>query len=236
MAENEEMKKQFVPSGTYDLQQQLKLSQQQSNKEQGEHVYEFYKDLISKNSKDLNQNNSKSLRTKRKNLKERPLRLSSSSTTLTRSSSAPSSLNQSITFYCDVCNQQITGMEEKKHIHMMPHMLEVSKSMTFPDQMKRPSVVRFGLSKNNIGFKMLENIGWKVDEGLGKYGQGRREPIPTKIKNDKLGIGIKKKEILVVAQKEVPKPKPLTPAQRKKEEEKERRSRQEMLRYLNSDF
>ena len=38
---------------------------------------------------------------------------------------------------------------------------------------------------------MLRDQGWSYEKGLGVNEQGRRHPIPTRIKNDRLGIGVK---------------------------------------------
>jgi hypothetical protein len=47
------------------------------------------------------------------------------------------------------------------------------------------------LNGKNIGFKMLRSQGWKYEEGLGPEGQGRRLPISTVLKKDRLCIGHK---------------------------------------------
>lgn len=39
---------------------------------------------------------------------------------------------------------------------------------------------------------MLEKSGWGGECGLGAQGQGRLGPIPTRLKSDKLGIGLLK--------------------------------------------
>jgi len=38
---------------------------------------------------------------------------------------------------------------------------------------------------------MLRDQGWSYEKGLGVNEQGRRHPIPTRLKNDRLGIGVK---------------------------------------------
>jgi hypothetical protein len=39
---------------------------------------------------------------------------------------------------------------------------------------------------------MLRDQGWSYEKGLGAAGQGERHPISVRIKNDKLGIGMKR--------------------------------------------
>ena len=42
---------------------------------------------------------------------------------------------------------------------------------------------------NSFGMKMLQKMGYQQGEGLGKNGNGIKEPIQVKLKYDKLGIG-----------------------------------------------
>ena len=39
--------------------------------------------------------------------------------------------------------------------------------------------------------KWMQSMGWKEGEGLGSNGRGRLEPIPTRMKNNRLGVGAK---------------------------------------------
>ncbi|KAJ9066518.1 hypothetical protein DSO57_1008711 [Entomophthora muscae] len=45
------------------------------------------------------------------------------------------------------------------------------------------------ISSNNFGYKLLQKMGWKEGLGLGSSGQGRSEPIPLTIQEDKGGVG-----------------------------------------------
>ncbi|KAJ3100195.1 G patch domain-containing protein 8 [Phlyctochytrium planicorne] len=53
--------------------------------------------------------------------------------------------------------------------------------------------VRAGLNvpidSANMGFKLLQKMGWKIGSGLGKNGQGRVDPIPISQKMDTSGVG-----------------------------------------------
>ncbi|CAL4934116.1 unnamed protein product [Urochloa decumbens] len=53
------------------------------------------------------------------------------------------------------------------------------------------------IGSSNIGFQLLKKSGWKEGTGLGAQEQGRLEPVETRVKNNKRGIGSKE-----------PKPKP----------------------------
>uniref|UniRef100_A0A1B6KW23 G patch domain-containing protein 11 n=1 Tax=Graphocephala atropunctata TaxID=36148 RepID=A0A1B6KW23_9HEMI len=47
------------------------------------------------------------------------------------------------------------------------------------------------LDSNNVGFKMLQKLGFKPGSGLGRSGEGRVEPIPVEVKSDRQGLGRK---------------------------------------------
>uniref|UniRef100_A0A452YLD5 G-patch domain-containing protein n=3 Tax=Triticinae TaxID=1648030 RepID=A0A452YLD5_AEGTS len=53
------------------------------------------------------------------------------------------------------------------------------------------------IGSSNIGFQLLKKSGWKEGTGLGAQEQGRLEPVETRVKNNKRGLGSKE-----------PKPKP----------------------------
>lgn len=50
------------------------------------------------------------------------------------------------------------------------------------------------MEKSSFGMRMLEKMGFKHGEGLGKDGTGIKEPIQVKLKYDKLGIGSEEAE------------------------------------------
>ncbi|NP_001399035.1 uncharacterized protein LOC100282370 isoform 2 [Zea mays] len=47
------------------------------------------------------------------------------------------------------------------------------------------------IGSSNIGFQLLKKSGWKEGTGLGAQEQGRLEPVETRVKNNKRGIGSK---------------------------------------------
>ncbi|XP_039783803.1 SURP and G-patch domain-containing protein 1-like protein [Panicum virgatum] len=53
------------------------------------------------------------------------------------------------------------------------------------------------IGSSNVGFQLLKKSGWKEGTGLGAQEQGRLEPVETRVKNNKRGLGSKE-----------PKPKP----------------------------
>ncbi|KAK1683011.1 hypothetical protein QYE76_043859 [Lolium multiflorum] len=54
------------------------------------------------------------------------------------------------------------------------------------------------IGSSNVGFQLLKKSGWKEGTGLGAQEQGRLEPVETRVKNNKRGLGSKE-----------PKPKPV---------------------------
>jgi hypothetical protein len=47
------------------------------------------------------------------------------------------------------------------------------------------------IGSSNIGFQLLKKSGWKEGTGLGAQEQGRLEPVQTRVKNNKRGLGSK---------------------------------------------
>ncbi|GAN11684.1 G patch domain-containing protein 8-like [Mucor ambiguus] len=45
------------------------------------------------------------------------------------------------------------------------------------------------IPENNIGYKLLQKMGWQAGRGLGSQGQGRIDPIRIELKDDSLGVG-----------------------------------------------
>lgn len=85
------------------------------------------------------------------------------------------------TIYCKYCDLNISKKDYKRHTQGTAHMVT---SDTQP-----PPTDILTLNGSNVGFKMLQSQGWQYDEGLGAQNQGRRHPIPTVLKQDRLGIG-----------------------------------------------
>lgn len=84
------------------------------------------------------------------------------------------------TIYCEKCNMHIPQDDLQRHIRGTAHM--VSSDFPTPTDF-------LTLNGSNIGFRMLQSQGWKYEEGLGASGQGRRHPIATSLKHDRLGLG-----------------------------------------------
>lgn len=82
---------------------------------------------------------------------------------------------------CESCNMVIPKSDYKRHIQGTAHMVSSETKYPAPDILT--------LNGKNVGFKMLQSQGWQYEEGLGLDKQGRRHPIATVLKHDRLCIG-----------------------------------------------
>jgi hypothetical protein len=71
---------------------------------------------------------------------------------------------------------------------------------------------------------MLKDMKWTEEEGLGAHSQGRLEPIATRLKNDKLGLGAAAQQPLRVTHKEEEMAAVSDAAKRRKEEKRRGRA------------
>ncbi|KAJ8248011.1 hypothetical protein GJAV_G00237150 [Gymnothorax javanicus] len=69
---------------------------------------------------------------------------------------------------------------------------EKNRQKTYKEQEResREALLHNSISNENRGFALLQKMGYKAGQGLGKDGGGRVEPIPLNIKTDRGGIGI----------------------------------------------
>ncbi|XP_049591647.1 G patch domain-containing protein 11 [Syngnathus scovelli] len=67
-----------------------------------------------------------------------------------------------------------------------------NRQKTFKEQEKesRETALQSSISNDNKGFALLQKMGYKAGQGLGKQGAGRVDPIPLNIKTDRGGIGM----------------------------------------------
>lgn len=124
--------------------------------------------------------------------------------------------------WCGDCGIWVEKHLYQSHVHGTAHLV-ISKSLndqSIPDPL--------ALNETNVGFRMLRDQGWSYEKGLGVNEQGRRHPIPTRLKNDKLGIGVKKTN-----QPPKIRLKRLNAKQTAEQYEKDRKDKIRMLAYMN---
>ncbi len=51
------------------------------------------------------------------------------------------------------------------------------------------------LDSTNVGHRLLQKMGWREGEGLGKLGEGMTAPVEATIKSSKGGIGLDTGEV-----------------------------------------
>ncbi|KAM4607516.1 G patch domain-containing protein 11 [Polymixia lowei] len=68
----------------------------------------------------------------------------------------------------------------------------INRQKTYKEQENesRDAALHNSISNENKGFALLQKMGYKAGQGLGKKGAGRVEPIPLNIKTDRGGIGM----------------------------------------------
>ncbi|CAG8530614.1 6325_t:CDS:2 [Paraglomus occultum] len=143
----------------------VELTSNTSDKKSGDHASEFYRHVISRSSQ----------QDKMKNRGRNP-------NNVNRKQEPP--VNKA---WCSDCELWVDIELLEKHIHGTAHLISTKHETPLPD----PIV----LNENNLGFRMLRDQGWTYEKGLGIEEQGKRHPISIRIKNDKLGIGMKRQKL-----------------------------------------
>ncbi|KAF3708404.1 G patch domain-containing protein 11 Coiled-coil domain-containing protein 75 [Channa argus] len=64
------------------------------------------------------------------------------------------------------------------------------KSYKEQEKESRETALQSSITNENKGFALLQKMGYKAGQGLGKQGAGRVDPIPLNIKTDRGGIGM----------------------------------------------
>ncbi|XP_026165353.1 G patch domain-containing protein 11 [Mastacembelus armatus] len=64
------------------------------------------------------------------------------------------------------------------------------KTVKQQEEESRESALQSSISSQNKGFALLQKMGYRAGQGLGKEGAGRVDPIPLNIKTDRGGIGM----------------------------------------------
>lgn len=103
---------------------------------------------------------------------------SSSSQSYTSSSSSTKPPN-----WCTHCNSPFTP----NHYTSIPH--QISKTTAVHQE------TYYKIPPHNLGFRLLEQEGWRKGTGLGIAEEGRSAPVKALVKHDRRGVGSKKKKV-----------------------------------------
>lgn len=84
------------------------------------------------------------------------------------------------TYYCDECKQTVTDNPTERHTTSTVHQFSCQH---------RPPVPGYAIPRSNRGYQMMLRGGWNPDRGLGSEQEGRKYPVKTVLKQDRLGFG-----------------------------------------------
>ena len=140
--------------------------------------------------------------------------------------------------YCLQCKTLVSHMEAARHSSSILHLLSKDPQHTVSQPLVPP--LQYGLHSSNIGYTMLQRLGWVENTGLGQQEKGRKVPIKALEKFDRKGLGVdRKKRSLDEERQKTEKVKiaaPLVLSKRERERNKRREMKQfrSDLAYLNS--
>jgi hypothetical protein len=99
---------------------------------------------------------------------------------VTRQSAAQSTRRQKNTKkqFCNTCQEFFTTS-------LSDHLVSTVHQFSLQNPVKKSYVI----PPSNTGYKMLKIAGWDEEQGLGKHNQGERDPVKTRLKPDRLGLG-----------------------------------------------
>ncbi|GAB9475593.1 G patch domain and ankyrin repeat-containing protein 1 [Globisporangium polare] len=84
-------------------------------------------------------------------------------------------------YFCTACSVYVQEASAAEHDQSTAHLLSTTKA---------PTLRKVWLPESNRGYRLLMNMGWKEDTGLGPTGAGRIEPVATVLKNDRAGVDV----------------------------------------------
>jgi len=90
-------------------------------------------------------------------------------------------------FYCKKCRKLFDNTNEQEHVKSIAHQLN---EMELEPCSSKTATNNLYLRSSNKGYQLLLKSGWNESSGLGKEEQGELKPIKTKLKLDRLGLGI----------------------------------------------
>ena len=83
--------------------------------------------------------------------------------------------------HCDLCNITLVNDTWIAHMQSIGHQWKRSKG--------QHQYINPYMNPSSQAYRVMESMGWREGEGLGYEGNGRLEPIPTRLKDNHLGIG-----------------------------------------------
>lgn len=159
-------------------------------------------------------------------------------------SQAGDSEGHSQDMYCLLCKTEVPAADVAGHRTSILH--QISRSSHKDDKALVPPT-HYGVRSSNIGYGMLQRLGWTEDTGLGSSQEGRKAPLKASDKHDRKGLGVDSKRRLeheetegkiVKRTKQVPQAAAKPLAKNRKELERAKKKEMQMfkegLAYLNT--
>lgn len=101
--------------------------------------------------------------------------------------------------YCLLCKIDVPAADVAGHRASILHQL--SKTSSKDDKPLVPPT-HYGVRSSNVGYSMLQRLGWTEDTGLGSSQTGRKAPLKASDKHDRKGLGVDSKRRLEQEEKE----------------------------------
>lgn len=101
--------------------------------------------------------------------------------------------------FCLLCKTEVPAADVAGHRSTILHQL--SRSAQKDDKPLVPPT-HYGVRSSNVGYGMLQRLGWTEDTGLGSSQTGRKAPLKASDKHDRKGLGVDSKRRLEQEEKE----------------------------------
>lgn len=85
--------------------------------------------------------------------------------------------------------RRIQEVYQKEQKHKEANLKNRQKSLKEEEKERRDTVLNSAIGNENKGFALLQKMGYKKGQSLGKHGDGIAEPIPLHIKTGRSGLG-----------------------------------------------
>ncbi|KAK9896775.1 hypothetical protein P389DRAFT_83993 [Cystobasidium minutum MCA 4210] len=101
--------------------------------------------------------------------------------------------------YCLLCKTVVPASDVPGHRTTILHQLSKSS-----DKDSKPLIppTYYGVRSSNVGYGMLQRLGWAEDRGLGSSELGRKTPLKASDKHDRKGLGVDSKRKIEEEEKE----------------------------------
>jgi len=154
-------------------------------------------------------------------------------TKITRNSNNNNVEQSEDVWHCDECNDWFpSSLQPEEHLRSVVHLLSTSP----------PAIKSYSIGESNVGYQLLKKLDWNEAEGLGRDNQGKLDPVKTRLKDDKKGLGAptqNKWRVTHFNSGEIPKikrhllkPRKKTKAERQKEFKKEKMEEESIRRTM----